>query len=86
MVKKTKNISGICKHNDLSILLFQNKAKLVTYVIASGLTYGMEESIFHYLFKVSLVPYRLLFGMFLIFTNYAFWHSNDSEIDVCWYT
>jgi len=28
-----------------------NKAKLVTYVICSGLTYGAEESIFHYLFK-----------------------------------
>lgn len=28
-----------------------NKAKLVTYVICSGLTYGAEENIFHYLFK-----------------------------------
>jgi len=28
-----------------------NKAKLVTYVICSGLTYGADESIFHYLFK-----------------------------------
>ncbi|CAH1792741.1 unnamed protein product [Owenia fusiformis] len=28
-----------------------NKAKLVTYVIASGLTYGCGENIFHYLFK-----------------------------------
>ncbi|CAD5119731.1 DgyrCDS8327 [Dimorphilus gyrociliatus] len=28
-----------------------NKTKLVTYVIASGLTYGAEECIFHYLFK-----------------------------------
>ena len=35
-------------------VLFQNKAKLVTYVIASGLTYGAEESIFHYLFKVTV--------------------------------
>ncbi|XP_067680599.1 adenylate kinase 7-like [Haliotis asinina] len=28
-----------------------NKAKLVTYVICSGLTYGAEENIFHFLFK-----------------------------------
>ncbi|GFO41343.1 adenylate kinase 7-like [Plakobranchus ocellatus] len=28
-----------------------NKAKLVTYVVCSGLTYGAEENIFHYLFK-----------------------------------
>lgn len=30
-----------------------NKSKLVTYVIASGLTYGGGESIFHYLFKAA---------------------------------
>ena len=29
-----------------------NKSKLLTYVIASGLTYGGGENIFHYLFKV----------------------------------
>ena len=34
-----------------------NKSKLVTYVIAAGLTYGAGENIFHYLFKVS--PDRL---------------------------
>ncbi|CAL1541835.1 unnamed protein product [Lymnaea stagnalis] len=28
-----------------------NKSKLVTYVVCSGLTYGAEENIFHYLFK-----------------------------------
>ncbi|KAL8611092.1 hypothetical protein ACOMHN_064382 [Nucella lapillus] len=28
-----------------------NKAKLVTYTVCTGLTYGAEESIFHYLFK-----------------------------------
>ena len=33
-------------------LNLQNKTKLVTYVVASGLTYGAEENIFHYLFKV----------------------------------
>lgn len=38
----------------------QNKAKLVTYVVASGLTYGAEEHIFHYLFKVSLSLYLIL--------------------------
>ena len=32
---------------------FQNKSKLVTYVVASGLTYGCGENIFHYLFKVT---------------------------------
>lgn len=37
------------------IWYFQNKAKLVTYVVASGLTYGAEEHIFHYLFKVSVI-------------------------------
>ena len=31
-----------------------NKSKLLTYVIASGLTYGGGENIFHYLFKVIL--------------------------------
>ncbi|XP_077994074.1 adenylate kinase 7-like [Glandiceps talaboti] len=30
-----------------------NKAKFVTYVVASGLTYGCGESIFHYLFKTA---------------------------------
>ena len=30
-----------------------NKGKLVTYVVAAGLTYGAGESIFHYLFKAS---------------------------------
>ena len=32
-----------------------NKAKLVTYVVAAGLTYGCGEHIFHYLFKVMLM-------------------------------
>jgi hypothetical protein len=41
--------------DEIYFLLFQNKAKLVTYVIASGLTYGAEESIFHYLFKVTVL-------------------------------
>ncbi|KAK3092589.1 hypothetical protein FSP39_004695 [Pinctada imbricata] len=41
-----------------------NKAKLVTYVVASGLTYGMEESIFHYLFKSAWhnAPFLQCFG------------------------
>ncbi|XP_070577004.1 adenylate kinase 7-like [Ptychodera flava] len=30
-----------------------NKAKFVTYVVASGLTYGAGENIFHYLFKTA---------------------------------
>lgn len=42
------------------ILYLQNKAKLVTYVVASGLTYGAEEHIFHYLFKVSFSLYMIL--------------------------
>lgn len=28
-----------------------DKKKLLTYVVATGLTYGMEENVFHYLFK-----------------------------------
>ena len=28
-----------------------NKKKLASYVVCSGLTYGQEENIFHYLFK-----------------------------------
>ena len=34
-------------------LFLQNKNKLITYVVASGMTYGEGESIFHYHFKVS---------------------------------
>ena len=36
----------------------QDKSKLLSYVVASGLTYGAGESIFHFLFKVkvSLLP------------------------------
>ncbi|KAL3873983.1 hypothetical protein ACJMK2_037057 [Sinanodonta woodiana] len=30
-----------------------NKSKLITYVIASALTYGAEENIFHYFFKAA---------------------------------
>jgi len=41
-----------------------NKSKLVTYVVASGLTYGAEENIFHYLFKSAWhnAPELLCFG------------------------
>lgn len=41
-----------------------NKAKLVTYVVASGLTYGAEEHIFHYLFKSAWhnAPFLQCFG------------------------
>ncbi len=36
----------------ISIFNFQqNKKKLFTYIVATGLTYGMEENVFHYLFK-----------------------------------
>ncbi|CAF3681171.1 unnamed protein product [Rotaria sp. Silwood1] len=28
-----------------------NKKKLTTYIVATGLTYGMEENVFHYMFK-----------------------------------
>lgn len=31
-----------------------NKSKLATYVIASGLTYGGGENIFHFLYKVRI--------------------------------
>ena len=30
-----------------------NKAKFITYVVASGLTYGSGEEIFHFLFKTA---------------------------------
>ncbi|XP_074647604.1 adenylate kinase 7-like [Tubulanus polymorphus] len=41
-----------------------NKAKLVTFVVASGLTYGAGESIFHYMFKAAWhnTPELLCFG------------------------
>ncbi|ESP02316.1 hypothetical protein LOTGIDRAFT_199862 [Lottia gigantea] len=41
-----------------------NKSKLVTYVVCSGLTYGAEENIFHYLFKSAWhnVPQLQIFG------------------------
>lgn len=41
-----------------------NKSKLVTYVVAAGLTYGAEEHIFHYLFKSAWhnAPELLCFG------------------------
>ncbi|KAL5008400.1 hypothetical protein ScPMuIL_013981 [Solemya velum] len=41
-----------------------NKAKLVTYVVASGLSYGAEENIFHYLFKAAWhnAPHLQCFG------------------------
>ena len=48
----------MCRNPTISVLLlfcFQNKSKLVTYVVASGLTYGCGENIFHYLFKVRLL-------------------------------
>lgn len=41
-----------------------NKSKLVTYVVASALSYGAEEHIFHYLFKSAWhnAPELLCFG------------------------
>jgi len=36
----------------MTFLIFQNKSKFQTYVVASGLMYGMGENIFHFLFKV----------------------------------
>ena len=30
-----------------------NKKKLLTYIVATGLTYGMEEDVFHYIFKAA---------------------------------
>ena len=30
----------------------QGKNKLLTYVVAAGVTYGAEENMLHYLFKV----------------------------------
>ncbi len=30
-----------------------DKKKLLTYVVATGLTYGMEENVFHYMFKLA---------------------------------
>ena len=60
MIKTTKNIHfNLCHHHHGFIL--QNKSKLVTYVIAAGLTYGAGEHIFHYLFKVRLFSGRQYF-------------------------
>ena len=37
---------------DQPLHYMQDKSKLLSYVIASGLTYGAGENIFHFLFKV----------------------------------
>jgi hypothetical protein len=34
------------------IVHVQDKSKLLSYVVASGLTYGAGENLFHFLFKV----------------------------------
>ena len=34
-------------------VVLQDKNKLITYVVASGLTYGLEEEVFHFFFKVN---------------------------------
>jgi adenylate kinase len=37
--------------NNIIFECFKNKKKLISFVVCSGLIYGQEESIFHYLFK-----------------------------------
>jgi len=42
-----------------------NKSKLMTYVVASGITYGEGEKIFHFLFKsawLGVMPALKIFG------------------------
>lgn len=43
----------MCLKRSLFIIFFlvKNKKKLSTYIVCSGLIYGQEESLFHYLFK-----------------------------------
>ena len=56
------------KYNFMNVS-FQNKSKLVTYVVASGLTYGCGENIFHYLFKVRNYSVILLSNLQLYGVN-----------------
>lgn len=49
----------------------QSKSKLATYVIASGLTYGAGEDIFHYLFKACCADYYISSIRSLMSANYS---------------
>lgn len=43
----------------------QDKSKLITYIVAAGLTYGQGEGIFHFMFKAAWhggIPYLPVFG------------------------
>ena len=52
--KPHPNFKGHISAEKLVIKLGKtNKSKLVTYVVAAGLTYGHGEDIFHYLFKAA---------------------------------
>lgn len=60
---KSKVCHIICFNKFLFFL--QDKSKFVTYVLASGLTYGLGENIFHFLFKDAwhgIVPYLQVYG------------------------
>ena len=37
------------------MLFMKDKSKLLSYVVAGGLSYGAGENIFHFLFKVCLL-------------------------------
>ncbi len=43
----------------------QDKSKLITYIVAAGLTYGQGEGIFHFMFKSAWhggIPYLPVYG------------------------
>ena len=48
----------------LEFILFQDKTRFLTYVVAAGLPYGGKEDIFHYFFKVnSLIENQIMITM-----------------------
>lgn len=40
------------KVNCYIVIILQDKSKLVTFVVSSGLQYGAGENLLHFLFKV----------------------------------
>jgi len=55
VIKLGKTVGYFYDQNSVYITItIQDKNKLFTYVVASGLTYGLEEEVFHFFFKVNL--------------------------------
>ncbi len=59
----THNCWYVCIN--LYLIYIQDKSKLISYVVAAGLTYGQGENILHYLFKTAWhgnIEYLPVFG------------------------